>query len=91
MTTTARRPIRLTGGRAAIAVALWSIRRTTGISPEGLAARLGLSRSGIYKRETDGRIPTAGLIDHVQALGWTVALVPPPRPRTRPTGTGWPA
>lgn len=70
---------------------LWRLRTAAGISPEGLAARLHMSRSGVCRRESHGHFPAAALIQHAQALGCTVALIPPHRPGTRPTGTGWPA
>jgi len=66
---------------------LWRIRRQHGISPEGLAARLGMSRSGVCRREAYGHLPAAALIDHAQALGYRVTLTPI---RRRDTGTGWP-
>lgn len=81
--------IRLTG--RGIGHTLRRLRHDAGMTPEGLAHRLSMSRSGVLRREQIGYLPAAALIQHAQALGCTVALIPPPRPGVRPTGTGWPA
>jgi hypothetical protein len=70
--------------RRSIAYTLWLLRQNAGMSPDGLAARLGMSRSGVFKREHDGRIPASALVEHARALGYTLALIPR-------AGTGWPA
>lgn len=82
--------IRLTDRRG-IGHVLWRIRRTAGMSPEGLANRLGMSRSGVLRREGRGFMPAQALVDHAQALGYAVVLLPARHLGTRSTGTGWPA
>jgi hypothetical protein len=77
--------------RHGIGHVLWKLRRAAGISPEGMAARLAMSRSGVLRREGYGHMPAAALVEHAQALGCTVALIPPRVPGRRSTGTGWPA
>ena len=74
---TARRPTPATlTNRRSLAHTLWRIRTDAGMSPDGLAVRLGMSRSGVCKREHDGRIPASALIDHARALGYDLALIP---------------
>lgn len=68
-------PIPLTD-RIAIATTLWHLRQDAGQSLDGLAVRLGISRSGVHKREVDGRIPASALIQHADALGYDLALIP---------------
>lgn len=68
-------PIHLTD-RIDIGNTLWRLRYEARMSPDGLAARLGLSRSGISKRECYGRIPASALIQHARALGYDLALIP---------------
>jgi hypothetical protein len=75
VTPAAAQPAILTDRRN-IAHTLWRLRGDTGMSLDGLANRLGLSRSGICKREHDGRIPASALVDHARALGYALALVP---------------
>lgn len=83
---TTRRPIPLTDRRGTGHI-LWRIRTDLGISLDGLALRLRMSRSGVHRREAHGHLPTSALIDHAQALGYQVTLTPA---RYRSTGTGWP-
>jgi transcriptional regulator with XRE-family HTH domain len=82
----ARRPIPLTDRRGTGHI-LWRIRTDTGMTLDGLAHRLGLSRSGVHRREAYGFMPTSALIEHAGALGYRVILEPM---HYRPTGTGWP-
>jgi hypothetical protein len=81
-----RRPIPLTDRRGTGHI-LWRLRTDTGMTLDGLAHRLGLSRSGIHRREVYGFMPVTALIDHAGMLGYRVVLEPM---RYRPTGTGWP-
>jgi transcriptional regulator with XRE-family HTH domain len=71
----ARRPIPLTDRRGTGHI-LWRIRTDTGMSLDGLAHRLGLSRSGIGRREALGYLPTSALIEHLDALGYDLVAVP---------------
>ncbi len=66
------------------------LRHRAGLSLRQLADRSHLSTSGIQKREraTSGYVGI--LIDHAQALGFDVALIPARHAGARPTGTGWP-
>jgi DNA-binding transcriptional regulator YiaG len=59
-----------------IGTALKHMRQDAGQSLDGLALRLGISRSGVHKREHDGRVPTSALVRHARALGYDVALIP---------------
>ena len=52
------------------------LRHDAGMSPEGLARRLTMSRSGVLRREQIGFLPADALIAHARALGYDVALVP---------------
>lgn len=82
--------IRLLTGRH-LGQCLRRLRHNAGMTPEGLAHRLTMSRSGVLRREQIGFLPADALITHVNALGYRVALVPARHPGARPTGTGWPA
>lgn len=77
--------IRLNSGRH-LGQCLRRLRHSAGISPEGLARRLTMSRSGVLRREQVGFLPADALITHANALGYGVALV---RPADWPT-TGHP-
>lgn len=68
-------PIRITD-RDSVGHVLWRLRRQAAITPDGLAHRLDLSRSGVCRRESTGHIPAAALIEHAAALGYDVALIP---------------
>ncbi len=70
------RPLLRIADRIGVATALWHLRQQSGQSMDGLAHRLGISRSGVHKREVDGRIPASALVQHVRALGYDLALIP---------------
>jgi transcriptional regulator with XRE-family HTH domain len=74
-----------------VGAVLRALRHRAGLSIRQLAVHAHVSKSGIAKRENHPGMTLGTLIDHAQALDHTVALVPTPRPGTRPTGTGWPA
>jgi transcriptional regulator with XRE-family HTH domain len=83
-------PIRLTGDRQ-LGAMLRGLRLAAGLTQQQLGDRIHITKKGISNREVNSRAVTAGaLIETAQALGYTVALIPP-RPGARPTGTGWPA
>ena len=75
MTSMPHGAVRLTD-RHGIGHNLRRIRRAAGISPDGLAARLSMSRSGVCRREAYGFLPAAALIAHLDALGYDVVAVP---------------
>lgn len=51
------------------------LRHDAGMTPEGLANRLAMSRSGVLRREQIGFLPADALITHARALGHRVALI----------------
>lgn len=55
---------------------LWRLRTAAGHTPDGLAARLRMSRSGVCRREAYGFLPASALIDHLDALGYDLVAVP---------------
>jgi transcriptional regulator with XRE-family HTH domain len=61
------------------------LRLDAGLAVRDLADRAHVSKSGISKREHRPGMTTAGLIHHLDALGYELAVV-----AARPTGTGWP-
>jgi transcriptional regulator with XRE-family HTH domain len=67
------------------------LRLDAGLSIRQLARRAYISPNGVHKREASHAGYLEMFAQHVGALGYTVALVPTPRPGVRPTGTGWPA
>lgn len=67
---------------------LGQLRRNAGLTMRQLAPHAHISVSGISKREHHRDIPLTGLVDHAQALGYHLALIPTSTRRT--TGTGWP-
>lgn len=67
--------IRLTDRRG-IGHILWRLRTDAGISLDGIAHRLGISRSGAGRREALGFLPASALIEHAHALGYDLALIP---------------
>jgi hypothetical protein len=69
------RAIRL-ADRIDIGNTLWQLRQDAHLGPTALAARLQMSVSGLHKRECDGRMPAAALIQHARALGYDLALIP---------------
>lgn len=72
---------------------LRQLRRDSGLTMRQLGARAHLSPSGIAKREQSRAGRLGALLDHVQALGCVIALLPdqPAQRGRRETGTGWPA
>lgn len=71
-----------------IGALLRHLRHRAGLTLDQTAHRAQLSASGIHKREARNNATLATLVDHAQALGCRVAIVPADR---RETGTGWPA
>lgn len=69
------RPI-LLNDRRGIGHVLWRLRNAAGYSLEGLASRVGVSRSGVHRRESVGFMPASALIDHLDALGYDLVAVP---------------
>lgn len=66
----------LLNDRRGIGHVLWRLRHANHMTPEGLAARLGMSRSGVCRREAVGYLSASALIDHAHALGYDLALIP---------------
>jgi hypothetical protein len=66
----------LLNDRRGIGHVLWRLRHAAGMSLDGLATRLRLSRSGVHRREAVGYLPASALIEHLDALGYDVVAVP---------------
>lgn len=62
--------------RRGIGHVLWRLRHTARMTPEGLAARIGMSRSGVCRREALGFLPASALIEHLDALGYDLVAAP---------------